>query len=199
MVPLPPCPVRGTHHTPKVIKMMQIRNRKGFTLIELMIVVAILGILAAVAIPAFLKYIKRSKTSEATMQIRKMFDSSVTYFSNDWADSSGNQLSHQFPGTGTVTGPTPVLANIGSNKTTTPESTWATNSVWVALNFAVSDPHYYAYQYNTEGVGSNAAFTATAFGDLDGDEIFSTFVRFGTVDNMEVKGSAGMYIANELE
>ncbi len=53
--------------------------KKGFTLIELMIVVAIIGILAAIAIPNFLKYQAKSKQSEAKMNLGSMGTSAESY------------------------------------------------------------------------------------------------------------------------
>ena len=58
----------------------KINSNKGFTLIELMIVVAIIGILAAIAIPNFLKYQAKSKQSEAKMNLGSLGTCAESYF-----------------------------------------------------------------------------------------------------------------------
>lgn len=59
----------------------KIRSRKGFTLIELMIVVAIIAILAAIAIPNFLKFQAKSKQSEARTMLTGVYEAQMGFFS----------------------------------------------------------------------------------------------------------------------
>jgi len=59
------------------------KRAKGFTLIELMIVVAIIGILAAIAIPNFLRFQARAKQSEAKQNLGAIFTAYTSYFSDN--------------------------------------------------------------------------------------------------------------------
>lgn len=167
----------------KLKKSRQLQN-KGFTLIELMIVVAILGILAAIAIPAMSKYMKRAKTSEAKVQIAKLFDSTSAYFLEEHvginskhldslskaAGTLGDKPLHYCPGDkkGDVvwaesidTKLTPANAcSAGPGGRCDPGSTkypmkeWTENGTWKALTFQMEQPHYYHYQFEAENAKS---------------------------------------------
>ncbi len=59
------------------------RNRSGFTLVELMIVVAIIGILAAIAIPSYLKFQAKTKRSEVKANLSAIYSAELSYYSEN--------------------------------------------------------------------------------------------------------------------
>src|SRR5690349_9365497 len=59
------------------------KGKSAFTLVELMVVVAITGVLAAVAIPSFINYIKWSKTTEARTNLQVMFTAAAAYYEEE--------------------------------------------------------------------------------------------------------------------
>ena len=77
----------------------KLRSKKGFTLIELMIVVAIIGILAAIAIPNFLRFQAKSKQSEAKTNLGGIFTAETAYFGERSFYGNFNQIAWAPTGT----------------------------------------------------------------------------------------------------
>ena len=150
-------------------------NRKGFTLIELMIVVAIIGILAAVAIPGFMRYIKNSKTTEATTNLNAIVKGAESYFEAEHcADSTClSPFTKIYPGCGDegkpykncAGGDNPIPKTAAGTGAKT-DPTDATNvqtplkkAPWTVLKYSVSQPFYYQYDYASEGGETTGART----------------------------------------
>lgn len=104
-------------------------KRKGFTLIELMIVVAIIGVLAAVAIPAYSDYVKKSRESEAISSLGDIRKAQIAY-KQDIAAGNGTYASN--------------ISHLG----------WNFDSAKSGTAVVGSKPAEYTYETNGQNVGS---------------------------------------------
>ncbi len=160
-----------------MLKSLLKKREEGFTLVELMIVVAIIGVLAALAIYGVSRYLKHSKTAEATRNLGSIETGSKNQFQQE-SDVSGSGVGPFVHNFCTSSGGMVPIAPPKAAKTKVLSADWDATT-WKCLKFSINEPQFYAYGYSSSGEGPTATYTAAAMGDLDGNGVNSEFILTG--------------------
>lgn len=162
--------------------------KRGFTLIELMIVVAIVGVLAVLAVFGVRKYIANAKTAEARNSLGQLAQGAAAAYDREKIATAavmgeGGSVAYSQSFCGSSTAVPAAMSAVKGMKYQSAKADWDTGSAtagWQCLKFVLDQPQYYQYSYTSTNTASD--FTATAQGDLNGDGTsFSTFTLGGSV------------------
>ncbi len=182
--------------------MIRKSSKEGFTLVELMIVVAIVGVLAVLAVFGVRKYIANAKTAEAKNSIGQMGKDAASALEREIMSSTvlavggTAALNRRLCLSATATVPASASDISGKKYQANPAVATDFNKDstvpgvgFYCLKFEMATPQYYMYNYTSDATTATVGTTMSAIanGDLNGDTVLSTFKLDGAIASGQLR------------
>ena len=158
------------------------RSTEGFTAVEVSLIFAVLGVLLAAAVPAFVRATRLSKVAEAQEELARLHQRAALYYATPQVVDGKKQL-RCLPD---AAGPTPEVPSAEPKAVDFSAAEAKGAQTWHALGFAPANPVRYRYSFVPALPGCSRAaelpvgaplLTLRAEGDLDADGTLSRFER----------------------
>ncbi|MCA9582446.1 MAG: prepilin-type N-terminal cleavage/methylation domain-containing protein, partial [Myxococcales bacterium] len=175
-----------------------VTKNRAFTLIELMIAVAIIGVLASIGLPMFSGFVKETKASEGYTNLGLLSRAAAAYYERefggqDLTSTSRTHCSVEEPGEWIGVPPFPPVPEKRTGN-------FSQYEAYQALTFDLSDPLYFVYGFEnvqttdgdpTCGTEDGEIYMFTAASDLDGDGLMGGLVLYAGAENGVFRRASG--------
>ncbi|MEY4580222.1 MAG: hypothetical protein RL701_4925 [Pseudomonadota bacterium] len=179
------------------------RREQGLSLVEVAVVLSVIGMLLAVALPTLSRTVQPSKLAEAREQLETLYGAAADYYAEPRA-VAGHVAAHCLP---PAVGPTPSTSAPDPVPADFAQAPSGAGAIWSALGFTPSTPLRFRYSFLPSAAGCSfehgerpAWLILRAEGDLDGDGHYSQYERRAQIlPGGELRAEPVLHIQDRVE